>query len=165
MPEHIAIYPGSFDPPTLGHLDLVQRAAKLFHKVIVAVAHNDQKHALFTLEERAEMLKEMVADLPNVEVDHFQGLTVEFARKHKAVAILRGLRAVSDFEYEFSLAINNRKLHEELDTVCLMANEPHLFMSSRMVKEIASYGGEISHFVTPAVERRIRAKYAAPKSG
>ncbi len=165
MPEHIAIYPGSFDPPTLGHLDLVQRAAKLFHKVIVAVAHNDQKNALFTLEERAEMLREMVADLPNVEVDHFQGLTVDFARKHKAVAILRGLRAVSDFEYEFSLAINNRKLHEELDTVCLMANEPHLFMSSRMVKEIASYGGAISHFVTPAVERRIRAKYAARKSG
>jgi pantetheine-phosphate adenylyltransferase len=165
MPEHIAIYPGSFDPPTLGHLDLIQRSAKLFHKVIVAVAHNNQKDALFSFDERAEMLKELVADIPNVEVDHFQGLTVEFARKHKAVAILRGLRAVSDFEYEFSLAINNRRLHEELDTVCLMASEAFLFMSSRMVKEIASFGGEISHFVTPAVARRIRAKYAARNSG
>ncbi|HPO17015.1 MAG TPA: pantetheine-phosphate adenylyltransferase [Candidatus Hydrogenedentes bacterium] len=160
MPEHIAIYPGSFDPPTLGHLDLIQRAAKLFHKVIVAVAHNDQKNALFSFEERAEMLKELVADIPNAEVDHFQGLTVDFARKHHAVAILRGLRAVSDFEYEFSLSVNNRKLHEELDTVCLMSSEPYLFLSSRMVKEIASYGGKISHFVTPAVERRIREKFA-----
>lgn len=160
MPEHIAIYPGSFDPPTLGHLDLIQRAARLFHKVIVAVAHNDQKNALFSFEERVDMLQELVASIPNVEVDHFQGLTVEFARKHKAVAILRGLRAVSDFEYEFSLAVNNRKLHEKLDTVCLMSSEPYLFLSSRMVKEIARYGGEISHFVTPAVERCIREKFA-----
>ncbi len=163
MPEHIAIYPGSFDPPTLGHLDLMQRAAKMFHKVIVAVANNEQKQALFTVQERVEMLQEMVGELANVEVRHFQGLTVEFAVQNKAVSLLRGLRAMSDFEYELSLAINNRKLRPEVDTVCLMPSEPYLFLSSRQVKEIASLGGQISHYVTPSVEQRIRAKFNAKK--
>ena len=160
MPDqHIAIYPGSFDPPTLGHLDLVQRAAKLFQRVIVAIACNQEKQALFSVEERVEMLQEMVADLPNVEVKHFKGLTVEFACANHAVSLLRGLRAMSDFEYELSLAINNRKLCPEVDTVCLMPSEPYLFLSSRQVKEIASLGGQISHYVTPSVERCIRAKF------
>jgi pantetheine-phosphate adenylyltransferase len=163
MPNHVALYPGSFDPPTLGHLDLIQRASNIFHKVIVAVAHNDAKSSMFTMEERIEMLEELVQGMSNVEVGHFVGLTVDYAQKCKAISIIRGLRVMSDFEYELSLAMNNRKLNPDVDTVCLMSSEPYLFLSSRQVKEIARFGGRISHYVTPEVERRIFAKFGVTK--
>ncbi|HOV59886.1 MAG TPA: pantetheine-phosphate adenylyltransferase [Candidatus Hydrogenedentes bacterium] len=153
-----AVYPGSFDPPTLGHLDLIRRAARIFDEVIVAIAVNEAKQALFSIEERVEMLRIMTADLPNVTVDHFRGLTVHFARSRGAFALIRGLRVISDFEFELSMAINNQKLAHDVETVCLMPSEPYLFLSSRQVKEIVSFGGTVSHYVTPEVEQRLRAK-------
>ena len=159
MAERIAIYPGSFDPPTLGHLDLIHRAVNIFDHVIVAVAVNDAKIGLFTIEERVEMLREMVADIPRVSIDHFKSLTVQFAQKRGAVALIRGLRVVSDFEFELTMAINNHKLAPEIDTVNLMPSEPYLFLSSRLVKEIAAFGGSLSHFVSPAVEKRLHDKF------
>lgn len=158
MPERIAVYPGSFDPPTLGHLDLIQRAVNIFDHVIVAVAVNDAKVGLFSVAERVEMLSEMVAGIPRVSIDHFKSLTVQFAQKKGAVALIRGLRVVSDFEFELTMAINNHKLAPEIDTVNLMPSEPYLFLSSRLVKEIAAFGGSLSHFVSPAVEKRLKEK-------
>lgn len=158
MSERIAIYPGSFDPPTLGHLDLIERASQIFDKIIVAVATNVAKQGLFTEEERIEMLREMVEPIGNVTVDRFTGLSVDFARKEGAIALIRGLRVVSDFEFELTMAINNHKLNENVDTVCLMPSEPYLFLSSRLVKEIAGFGGSVSHYVTPEVDRRLQAK-------
>lgn len=158
MPERIAIYPGSFDPPTLGHLDLIERASKIFDRIIVAVAYNVAKAELFSVEERIEMLREMVAQLGNVEVDSFHGLSVDFARSRGAIALIRGLRVVSDFEFELTMAINNHKLNEQVDTVLLMPSEPYLFLSSRLVKEIAGFGGSVSHYVTPEIDRRLQAK-------
>jgi len=159
MAERIAVYPGSFDPPTLGHLDLINRAVNIFDHVIVAVAVNDAKIGLFTIEERVEMLKEMVAGIPRVSIDHFKSLTVQFAKEKGAVALIRGLRVVSDFEFELTMAINNHKLAPEIDTVNLMPSEPYLFLSSRLVKEIAAFGGSLSHFVSPAVETRLQEKF------
>lgn len=158
MTDRIALYAGSFDPPTLGHLDLIVRAVKIFDKVIVSVAYNDQKVGMFTVEERMEMLKEMTANLPTVSIQQFCGLTVEHARQSGALALIRGLRAISDFEFELSLAINNQKLNPKVDTVCLMPSEPYLFLSSRQVKEIVRFGGSVSHYVTPAVEDRVKKK-------
>ncbi len=160
MSERIALYAGSFDPPTLGHLDLIVRASKIFDKVIVAVASNEQKAGLFSIDERLEMLKIITGDLGNIVIDQFWGLTVEYARRMGAVALIRGLRVVSDFEFELSMAINNQKLNPDVDTVCLMPSEPYLFLSSRQVKEIAHFGGTVSHYVTPDVERRLREKMA-----
>lgn len=155
MTERIALYAGSFDPPTLGHLDLIERAAKIFDRVIVAVASNDQKTGLFSVGERTEMLLEMTRHMHNVAIDQFHGLTVEYAREKNAIALIRGLRVVSDFEFELSMAINNQKLNPEVDTVCLMPSEPYLFLSSRQVKEIVRFGGRVSHYVTPGVEARL----------
>jgi pantetheine-phosphate adenylyltransferase len=161
MAERIAVYPGSFDPPTLGHLDLITRAVNMFDHVIVAVAVNEAKIGLFSIEERMEMLQEMVAGMPRVSVEHFKSLTVQFAQKKGAVALIRGLRVVSDFEFELTMAINNHKLAPEIDTVNLMPSEPYLFLSSRLVKEIAAFGGSLSHFVSPAVEKRLHDKFRA----
>jgi len=158
MSERIAVYPGSFDPPTLGHRDLIRRATKLFDHIVVAVAYNNQKTGLFTVTERKEMLAELCSDLPNVTIDSFRGLTVDFARKKNAAAIIRGLRVASDFEFEMTMAINNQKLNPDVDTVSLMPSEPYLFLSSRLVKEIAGFGGTVSHYVTPEVEQRLREK-------
>ncbi|MCK5861002.1 MAG: pantetheine-phosphate adenylyltransferase [Candidatus Hydrogenedentes bacterium] len=158
MSERIALYAGSFDPPTLGHLDLIVRAVKIFDKVIVCVACNDQKVGMFTTKERMEMLKEMTSDLPSVTIQQFCGLTVEYARQQGAIALIRGLRAISDFEFELSMAINNQKLNSHVDTVCLMPSEPYLFLSSRQVKEIVRFGGSVSHYVTPAVEKHLTRK-------
>ena len=160
MPDRIAIYPGSFDPPTLGHLDLIQRAVRMFDHLVVAVAVNDTKNPLFTAEERVEMLTEMTRDMPHVEVAFFGGLTADFARERGAVALVRGLRALSDFEFEMSMAIMNQKLHPGVDTVCLMPSEPYLFLSSRTVKEVTRFGGDTSHFLTPEVAARLRRKFA-----
>ncbi len=160
--SRIALYPGSFDPPTLGHRDLIGRAAKIFDQVIVAIAINRSKQALFSVQERIDMLEELIAEFPNTEIDFFEGLTVDFAQKRQAIALIRGLRVISDFEYELSMAINNQKLNPHIDTVSLMPSEPYLYLSSRLVKEIASYGGKVSHYVTPGVEKRLREKYADP---
>ena len=145
-----AIYPGSFDPVTNGHLDVVERARKLFDEVIVAVAHNDEKQPLFSLEERLELLKQTVGKLDNVRIAQFDGLLVEFARTEKANAVIRGLRAVSDFEFEFQMALMNRKLEAAVETIFLMPKEEYTYLSSRLVKEIARLGGDVSKFV-PAV--------------
>jgi len=159
-PERVAIYPGSFDPPTYGHLDLVERAARLFDHLIVAVARNNAKAAAFSVEERIDMLKEITKDIPRVEVTSFEGLTAEFARARNVQALVRGLRAISDFEFEMSMAITNQKLNPDVDTVCLMPSERHMFLSSRVVREVARFGGDLSDFVPPEIEGRLRDKLA-----
>ena len=164
MPERVALYPGSFDPPTFGHLDLIERATKIFHRLIVAVTRNDSKQSLFSIEERVAMLHEILKDNPRVEIVSFAGLTADFARERGAVAIVRGLRAISDFEYEYSMALTNRKLNPDVDTVCLMPSEPYLFLSSRIVKEVARYNGDVSYAVPVLVAERLKAKLQ-PKSG
>lgn len=158
MPERIAIYPGSFDPPTKGHLDLITRATKMFDKVIVAVASNNQKSALFSVKERMEMLKAITKGMPSVTVDTFNGLTVEFARRKKAIALIRGLRVVSDFEFEMTIAVTNQKLDPNIDTVCLMPSERYMLVSSRIIKEVAQFGGDVSDFVSPEVKTRLMKK-------
>ncbi len=153
-----AIYPGSFDPMTNGHLDVVQRAAKLFDRVIVAVAKNEGKHPLFPQAERVALVRKAVADLPNVTADSFDGLLVEYVAAKKARAIVRGLRAVSDFEFEFQLALMNRKLDENIETIFMMPKDTYTFLSSRIVKEIARLGGDVKQFVPPNVQAALKKK-------
>ena len=145
------IYPGSFDPFTNGHLDLVHRAAKLFDKVIVAVARNEGKGPLFSVEQRLELIRHSVQGLENVVVDAFEGLLVEYVEQRGGQAVIRGLRAVSDFEFEFQLALMNRKLNERVETIFMMPKDTYTFLSSRIVKEIARLGGDVSAFVPPQV--------------
>ena len=147
-----AIYPGSFDPLTNGHLDVIQRAAKLFDRVVVAVADNDAKRPLFTLAERLALVKAAVQHLPQVEADSFDGLLIDYVERRKAQAIVRGLRAVSDFEFEFQLALMNRKLDERIETIFMMPKDTYTFLSSRIVKEIARLGGDVACFVPPHVQ-------------
>ncbi len=149
----IAIYPGTFDPITYGHLDVIERAAEIFEKVIVTIARNGAKEPLFTEEERVAMVRDAVKKFKNVSVDCFDGLLVAYARKRKATAIVRGLRAVSDFEYEFQMALMNRKLDGEVTTVFLMPHEKYTYLNSSIVREIARFGGDISEFVPPAVRK------------
>ena len=163
MADRIAVYPGSFDPPTYGHIDLIGRAAKIFDSLIVAVARNSDKAGLFSVEERIEMLTRIVRDQPNVEVTSFQGLTAEFARQRNAIALVRGLRVVSDFEYEITMAIANQKLNPTIDTVCLMPSENYLLLSSRIVREIAVFGGSLKDFVPEEIEQRLREKLGTSK--
>lgn len=153
-----AIYPGSFDPLTNGHLDVIQRAAKLFDRVIVAVAANETKHPLFTFAERLELVRQAVKHLPNVEADTFDGLLVDYAEKHNAKALIRGLRAVSDFEFEFQMALMNRKLNENIETIFMMPKETYTFISSRIVKEIAKLGGDVGEFVPVHVQAALLKK-------
>lgn len=155
----IAIYPGSFDPITFGHVDIMERAAALFDKVVVALALNLEKKPLFSLEERREMIVEASAHLPNVSVVEVSGLMVEFAREQGAVALIRGLRAVSDFEYEFQMALMNRKLAPRVITVFLMPHDSYTYLNSTIVREVARFGGDISQFVPPGVARRLQAKF------
>jgi pantetheine-phosphate adenylyltransferase len=159
-PMRRAIYPGSFDPVTNGHLDVIQRASGLFDEVIVAVAHNEQKSGLFTMQERAELLGETIAELPNVRVTSFKGLLVDFARREGVNAVIRGLRAISDFEFEFQMALMNRKLEPAVETIFLMPREEYTAISSRIVKEIAKLGGNVEAFVPPWVARALRGKFA-----
>lgn len=158
MPERIAVYAGSFDPPTNGHLDLIQRAMKMFDRLIVAVALNDAKTCLFSVEERIEMLRAITAGMSGVEIDSFKGLTVQFAQERHAIALVRGLRVVSDFEFELTMAVTNQKLSPTIDTVCLMPSAENLLLSSRLVKEIATYGGDTSLFIPKIVEERLKQK-------
>lgn len=161
----IAVYPGSFDPLTNGHLDVVQRAAKLFDRVIVAVAKNESKHPLFTLEERCEMVRRSVSHIPHVEADIFDGLLVHYVEKRSAHAVIRGLRAVSDFEFEFQLALMNRKLNDRFETIFMMPKDAFVFLSSRIVKEIASLGGDVSAFVPAHVRTALAKKLGLKRPG
>jgi pantetheine-phosphate adenylyltransferase len=154
-----AIVPGSFDPVTFGHLDIIQRAKRLFDQVIVAVLENQSKTFLFSLEERVEMLREVTKDLPGVSVDFFSGLLVTYMKKVNARVIVRGLRALSDYEYELQMALTNHELDEEVETIFLASSARYSFLSSRMVKEVASMGGRISDFVPPFVEEKLRNKF------
>lgn len=153
-----AIYPGTFDPPTNGHLDLIERSAKLFDVLIVAIGEASAKNPLFSLEERLHMLRELCAKYPNVEVDHFKGLLVNYAKEKGANLIIRGLRAVSDFEYEMQMALMNRKLAPEIETVFLMTSAKWSFLSSSLVKEIALLGGCVRDLVPPLVENYLKEK-------
>ena len=155
-----AIYPGSFDPITHGHLDVVQRAARLFDEVIVAVAFNDEKRSLFSADERVELICEATADWGNVRVSQFRGLLVNFVRVQEATAVIRGLRAVSDFEFEFQMALMNRKLDKDIETIFLTPKEEYTYLSSRIVKEIARLGGNVDAFVPVSVARALSEKFA-----
>ena len=161
----IAIYPGSFDPITSGHLDVIERGSRLFDRLIVAILLNDEKDPLFSVEERMEMLREVLSAFPNVEVDHFEGLLVDYASARGAAVLLRGIRAISDYEKELQMALMNRRLRPEIETLFLMAGEAHSFISSRLVKEVIGLGGNIKGLVPPAVEARLRQRFSAAGAG
>lgn len=154
----IAIYPGSFDPITNGHLDLIERSSRLVNRLVVSILRNESKQPLFSVEERMEMLREVVAGYSNIEVDSFGGLLVDYAAEKKATVIIRGIRAISDYEYELQMALMNRRLRPEIETVFLMASEAHSFLSSKLVKEVFGLGGNISGLVPATVERRLSRK-------
>jgi len=159
----VAIYPGSFDPITSGHLDLIERGSKLADRLIVAVLQNRRKQSLFSVEERVEMLTEVVKPFPNVEVGWFHGLLVDYVKTRGANFILRGIRAISDYEYELQIAHMNRRLSPGVETVFLMAGEAYSFVSSQLVKEVVSLGGDVSGLVPPLVEERLKRLMAAPR--
>ena len=155
----IAIYPGTFDPITYGHMDIIQRAVEIFDQVIVSLGRNPEKDPLFTVDERLAMITEAVSDLPGVKVDTFTGLVVRHAQEIGADALIRGLRAVSDFEYEFQMALVNRRLAPDIVTVFLMPSEKYTYLNSTIVREVASLGGDVARFVPPPVEERLRKIY------
>lgn len=155
-----AIYPGSFDPLTNGHLSLIQRGLKMFDSLVVAIAVNPKKAPLFTVEERKELIRDAVQNDPRVAIDDFQGLLVDYARSRKINVVLRGLRAVSDFEFEFQLANMNRRLSPELETVFMMTGEDYFYISSNLVREVASFGGNVEGTVPPNVLEKLKTKYA-----
>ena len=154
----IALYPGTFDPITYGHIDVIERAREIFDRVIVTVARNTAKQPMFTDDERVAMIREVVRKYKNVEVESFRGLLVSYAKKKRATAIVRGLRAVSDFEYEFQMALTNRKLADRITTVFLMPHEKYTYLNSSIVREIATFGGDISEFVPPNVRKHLAKK-------
>ena len=158
MTPRIAIYPGSFDPVTMGHMDIMQRACKLFDKVIVAVLHNPDKRTAFSVEERIGHLRRCTKELPQVEVDSFNGLVADYAAEKCAVAVVRGLRAMSDFEYEFQMALTNKTLNAKLETVFLATRAEYMFISSSAVKQIAMFGGSIERWVPACIEQDVRAR-------
>lgn len=157
--EHVALCPGSFDPVTLGHLHVIERASHLFGRMIVSIGRDTLKDPLFTVEERMAMLRESVADIDNVEVDEFSGLVVDHARRHGAHALVRGLRVVTDFDREFQMALMNRRLAPELETIFIMTDAEYAFLSASMVKEVARLGGDVSDLVPPPVLVRLREKF------
>lgn len=160
----VAVYPGSFDPPTLGHLDIIRRSAKQFDHVIVAVLNNTSKSPMFTLEERKEMLREITGDIPNVSIDSFRDLLVRFMKSRNASVIVRGIRSVTDFEYELTLASTNQLLDHEIETIFMMTNPKFSYLSSSIVKEIAMFGGPVHELVPAPIEQRLLEKYKARQS-
>ena len=161
MAERLAVYPGTFDPLTNGHVDIILRGARLFDRIIVAVLVNPEKSPLFTVEERVDAAREVFRTYPNVEVDTFDGLLVEYARRKGAGVIVRGLRAISDFEYELQMALMNRRLNPDVETVFMMPGEAYTYLSSRLVKEVFALGGDISGLVPDMVEARLRDRQRA----
>ncbi len=163
--EKTAIYPGSFDPITNGHIDIIQRGARIFPRILIAVLENPKKQTLFTAAERVETIREIFRDRPQVEVLTFSGLLVDFARAHRADVVIRGLRAVSDFEYEFQMALMNKKLSHELETFFMMPSLRYIFLSSSVIKEVASFGGNVADLVPPGVAARLAEKFGTgPRS-
>ncbi|MFY9751815.1 MAG: pantetheine-phosphate adenylyltransferase [Candidatus Acidiferrales bacterium] len=160
----VAIYPGSFDPVTNGHLDVIARGAAIFDRLIVAVAQNLEKEALFAIKERVEMIEAVTWDWKNVEVDVFEGLLMDYAREKGARAVLRGIRAVSDYEYELQMAMMNRKIEPQIETMFMLPAEQYSYLSSRLVKELARLSGPLKGLVPPTVEERLRAKMAQPRT-
>jgi pantetheine-phosphate adenylyltransferase len=158
MKHKVAVYPGTFDPITFGHIDVIERAAALFDKTVVAVSVNSAKKTLFTVSERIDMIKHSVKHLKNISVTSFKGLLVDFAESKNVDVIIRGLRAISDFEYEFQMALTNRKIAENITTVFLMPNEKYTYLNSTLVKEIAAFGGDVSAFVSEYVLKKIKQK-------
>jgi len=161
----IAIYPGTFDPITYGHIDIIKRASKTFGKVIVAAAHNADKRPLFSVGERVDMLKEATRSMANVAVDDFAGLVVDYARKKRANVMIRGIRMLSDFEYEFQMALTNRKLDDGIETIFLMPHESYSYLSSKLIKEAGSLGADLSKFIPGSAERRLKKKLLGGISG
>jgi pantetheine-phosphate adenylyltransferase len=155
-PERLAVYPGSFDPLTNGHVDIIMRGARIFDRVVIAILKNAEKTPLFSVQERVDTVSEVFADQPKVEVETFDGLLVEFARQRKASVIVRGLRAISDFEFEFQMALMNRRLSPEIETVFMMPAEAYTYISSRLIREVFALGGPIAGLVPAAVEARMR---------
>lgn len=162
LPMKIAVYPGSFDPITLGHVSIIKGGLVAFDKVIVAVLSNPKKTPLFTVQERMEMIQEVFGDEPRIEVDSFSGLLVDFARHKNARVILRGLRAVADFEYELQMANMNRQLNEDIETVFIMANDAYFYVASGLVKEVARLGGNVAKLVPSSVHKKLKAKLTPP---
>ena len=158
----LAVYPGSFDPLTNGHVDIITRGSRLFDRIIVAILVNAEKSPLFTMDERVEIARDVFKSLPNVEVDTFEGLLVDYVATRKAQVIVRGLRAVSDFEYEFQMALMNQRLNSTIETVFMMPAEKYTYTSSRLIKEVFALGGRIEGLVPSQVEQRLRAKVAKP---
>jgi len=154
----IAIYPGSFDPVTYGHIDLIRRAQEIFQEVVVAVAHNPHKKPLFNIKDRVKMLKKATSGMPGITVEDFKGLVIDYAHKKKAKVLIRGLRMISDFEYEFQMALTNRKLSSDIETIFLMPQESYSYLSSKLLKEAASLGADLTAFVPDFVEKALRAK-------
>jgi pantetheine-phosphate adenylyltransferase len=163
QPSRVAIYPGSFDPLTNGHVDIIERGSRIFDSIIVAILANVEKTPLFSEKERTDIIHEVFKGRPNVKVETFNGLLVDYAKRKQAHVIVRGLRAVSDFEYEFQMALMNRHLDPSLETVFMMPAEQYTYISSRLIKEVFTLGGEISGLVPPIVEERLRAKQKAKK--
>ncbi|NLM97526.1 MAG: pantetheine-phosphate adenylyltransferase [Halanaerobiaceae bacterium] len=157
--KQTVVYPGSFDPVTNGHLDIIKRAAQIFDQVIVAVFKNPQKTPLFSMEERVELLKKATEDMDNVFIDSFTGLTIDYVKSKKAIAIIRGLRAISDFEGEFQMALLNKELSEDVETIFFMTDIRYTYLSSSVVKEVAQFGGNIDHLVPEAVKKALEKKY------
>lgn len=164
MTPRLAIYPGSFDPLTNGHLDIISRGLTVFDRLVVAVAENSRKRTLFTAEERVEMIRSVLSSEPRVEVDAFEGLTIDYAVRRGATAILRGLRAVADFEYELQMANMNRKLSADLETLFMMTSEKYFFISSQNVKEVARFGGRIDDLVPPLIAVELRQKMSEDRT-
>ena len=158
MSDNVAIYPGSFDPLTNGHVDIIQRGSKLFDRIVIAILLNIEKAPLFTVQERVEIAREVFRGYPNVEVDTFDGLLVEYARSKRASVIVRGLRAISDFEYEMQMALMNRHLNPDVETVFMMPAETYTYVSSRLVKEVVALGGSVTNLVPSIVDSRLREK-------
>jgi len=159
MSKKIAIYPGTFDPFTYGHLDIVERAIKIFDEIIVTIALNTKKQPLFPVNERIEFIMDATRLIPHVKADCFEGLLVDFARTKNAVAIIRGLRAISDFEFEFQMALMNHRLDQDISTVFLMPNEKYTYLNSTIVKEVVEFGGNIDNLVTPLVASKLKEKF------
>jgi pantetheine-phosphate adenylyltransferase len=162
-PPRVAIYPGSFDPLTSGHVDIIERGSRIFDKIVVAILANAEKTPLFSEQERVEIIQHVFTGRPNVQVETFSGLLVDYAQRKQASVLVRGLRAVSDFEYEFQMALMNRHLAPGLETVFMMPAEQYTYISSRLIKEVFTLGGEITGLVPPVVEERLRAKQQAKK--